>query len=264
MGLKTPIHPLHVEAGAKLVDFSGWEMPIHYGSQIEEHHVVRNDAGVFDVSHMTVVDITGPESRDFLRHLLANDVARLDEPGKALYTAMLNESGGILDDLIVYDTPDGYRLVVNCATREKDLEWMNDKGRNFDCRIEERPTLGILAIQGPNALRRAGELVSPEASELIASLKPFQAGFAGDWFIGKTGYTGEEGLEVILPGDDAVSFWKALCEAGVKPVGLGARDTLRLEAGMNLYGNDMDESVTPLESNMAWSVAFEPEDRSFI
>ena len=264
MGLRTPIYPLHVEAGAKLVDFSGWDMPVHYGSQIEEHHVVRNDVGVFDVSHMTVVDITGAQGEAFLRRLLANDVARLGGPGKALYSAMLNGAGGILDDLIVYSTEDGYRMVVNCATREKDLAWMNEQSAGFDCRIDEQPDLAILAIQGPNAISRVKALSGKDSIALIDSLKPFQAGYSGQWFIGRTGYTGEQGLEIILPSDDAVTFWKRLMAAGVKPVGLGARDTLRLEAGMNLYGNDMDETVTPLESNIAWTVAFDPRDREFV
>lgn len=264
MGLTTPIYPLHVEAGAKLVDFSGWDMPVHYGSQVEEHHFVRNDAGVFDVSHMTVTDITGPDSEPCLRRLLANDVARLTEPGKALYTAMLNEAGGIIDDLIVYRTGEGYRMVVNCATREKDLSWMQTQASGFDCRITEQPELAILAIQGPKSLERVGQLVNEETGQLIDSLKAFEAAFSGDWFIGKTGYTGERGLEIILPADEAVSFWRNLLDAGVKPIGLGARDTLRLEAGLNLYGNDMDETVTPLESNIGWTVAFDPADRWFI
>ncbi|MEX2488300.1 MAG: glycine cleavage system aminomethyltransferase GcvT [Pseudomonadales bacterium] len=264
MGLTTPIYSLHVEAGAKLVDFSGWDMPVHYGSQIEEHHFVRSDAGVFDVSHMTVTDIEGPDCEGYLRRLLANDVARLTEPGKALYTAMLNEEGGILDDLIVYRIPDGYRLVVNCATREKDLNWMRAQAESFDCNIVEKPELAILAVQGPRAMDKVGQVVDKETAKLIDTLKPFEAGHAGDWFLGKTGYTGERGLEIILPGDDAVSLWGKLIDVGVKPIGLGARDTLRLEAGLNLYGSDMDESVTPLESNIGWTVAFEPADRWFI
>lgn len=254
MGLKTPLFEAHVKDGAKMVDFGGWDMPIHYGSQIEEHHAIRRDSGVCDVSHMTVVDVSGSGSQAFLRHLLANDVSKLTVPGKALYSAMLNEDGGILDDLIVYLTDDGYRVVVNCATREKDLAWMVQQSEGFDCAIQERPELAILAIQGPESLEKVKGIVTPERAELIDALKPFVGRFSGDWFIARTGYTGEKGVEIILPNEEAAEFWVALRGAGIKAVGLGARDTLRLEAGMNLYGSDMDESVTPLESNMASTV----------
>jgi len=257
MGQRTPIYTLHVDAGAKMVDFGGWDMPIHYGSQLEEHHMVRQDVGICDVSHMTVIDLRGPQAKAYLQHLLANDVERLEVPGKALYSAMLNETGGVLDDLIVYLDGDGYRIVVNCATLEKDLAWMSQQTSGFDCQLHERPELAILAIQGPNALAKVSAVVSPERADLIAKLKPFIGAWSGEWFIARTGYTGEKGVEIILPGTDAQNLWQALVASGVRPVGLGARDTLRLEAGMNLYGSDMDESVTPLESNMAVTVSFE-------
>ena len=263
MGQRTPIYTLHVDAGAKMVDFGGWDMPIHYGSQLEEHHLVRQDVGICDVSHMTVIDLRGPQAKAYLQYLLANDVARLDVPGKALYSAMLNETGGVLDDLIVYLDGDGYRIVVNCATREKDLAWMNQQASGFDCQLIERPELAILAIQGPNALAKVSAVVSPERVDLISQLKPFVGAWSGEWFIARTGYTGEKSVEIILPGADAQNLWRQLTANGVRPVGLGARDTLRLEAGMNLYGSDMDESVTPLESNMAVTISFE-DDREFL
>src|SRR5690606_1075773 len=150
MGKRTPLYDEHVAAGAKMVDFAGWDMPIHYGSQLEEHHAVRQDMGMFDVSHMTVVDLEGPGVRDFLHHLLANNVDKLQEPGKALYSCMLNEHGGVIDDLIVYFLNDSFfRMVVNSATRDKDLAWINGQGRDFDLTITERPELAMVAVQGP-------------------------------------------------------------------------------------------------------------------
>ncbi|MGQ7816735.1 glycine cleavage system aminomethyltransferase GcvT [Metapseudomonas furukawaii] len=264
MGQRTPLHDQHLALGAKMVDFGGWDMPLHYGSQVEEHHQVRRDCGVFDVSHMTVVDLAGSQAKAWLQTLLANDVARLQAPGKALYSAMLNERGGIIDDLIVYLTESGYRLVVNAATREKDLAWMQAHAQGFDVRLTERSDLAILAIQGPSARARVAELVSTERAALIHELKPFQGLPEGDWFIARTGYTGEDGLELMFPADQAPGFFTELVGAGIAPIGLGARDTLRLEAGMNLYGQDMTEDASPLVSNMAWTIAWEPESRDFI
>lgn len=270
MGHKTALYQSHQEMGGKIVDFGGWDMPLHYGSQVEEHHYVRQDAGMFDVSHMTIVDCTGPDARKFLRYLLSNDVVRLQKQGKALYTTMLNEQGGIIDDLIVYlmtepgSTAEWYRLVVNCATREKDLLWMTDKAVPFDVALIEQPDLSMVAVQGPNAIAKASEVLGESRTKLIAGLEVFQGQEHEGWFIARTGYTGEDGLEIIVPADEVVTFWQKLSEAGVKPCGLAARDTLRLEAGMNLYGNDMTESTTPLESGIGWSVAWEPTDRQFI
>lgn len=264
MGLRTPLYDQHVSAGAKMVDFGGWDMPLHYGSQMEEHHQVRRDLGMFDVSHMTVVDVTGTEARAYLQYLLANDVARLTLAGKALYSGMLNEKGGVIDDLIVYLTSDGYRLVVNASTREKDLAWMNRQAESFAVSVTERSDLAMLAVQGPRAREVAASVVSDSRAALINDLKPFQGLPEGDWFIARTGYTGEDGLEIIVPVTDAAALWDALLAAGCKPCGLGARDTLRLEAGMNLYGSDMDESVSPLAANMGWTIAWEPATREFI
>lgn len=263
MGNRTALYTAHENAGAKIVDFGGWDMPLHYGSQLEEHKVVRASAGMFDVSHMTVVDVVGAQSREYLRYLLANDVDKLQETGKALYSGLLNEQGGVLDDLIVYRMPKDYRLVVNCATREKDLDWMHRQAQGFNVEINERPELAMLAVQGPKAIDLVCE-ACPEHADLIGSLSVFQGLEAGNWMFCRTGYTGEDGLEIMLPESDAAAFWEGLLAAGVAPCGLGARDTLRLEAGMNLYGSDMDEGVTPLQSNMAWTVDFKDESRDFI
>ncbi|HCL75635.1 glycine cleavage system protein T [Stutzerimonas xanthomarina] len=264
MGQRTPLYDQHLALGAKMVDFGGWDMPLHYGSQVEEHHQVRRDCGVFDVSHMTVVDVAGAQAKAYLQRLLANDVARLAQVGKALYSAMLNEQGGVIDDLIVYLTDEGYRLVVNASTRDKDLAWMRTQASGFEVRIDERADLAMLAIQGPQARTRMMDLVTQPRAALIQELKPFQGLAAGDWFIGRTGYTGEDGLEIILPAEQAPDFFSELVGAGISPIGLGARDTLRLEAGLNLYGQDMNEEVSPLAANMGWTIAWEPAERAFV
>ena len=261
---KTPLYDMHVKAGGKMTDFAGWAMPIHYGSQLEEHNQVRGDAGVFDVSHMTIVDVRGADAKSFLRRLLANDVARLDVPGRALYSAMLNQEGGVLDDLIVYRMAFGFRIVSNCSTREKNLTWMQAVADKYQVELHERPDLAILAIHGPAAIERVCEILDPDQAEAVCRLGNFRGTRLDEWFIARTGYTGEKGLEVILPNADSPMFWDKLLLQGVKPVGLGARDTLRLEAGMNLYGNEMDESVSPLAANMDFSIAWEPSERGFI
>ena len=264
MGQRTPLYDLHLALGAKMVDFGGWDMPLHYGSQVEEHHEVRRDCGVFDVSHMTVIDIAGLQAKQWLQHLLANDVERLNTPGRALYSAMLNEQGGVVDDMIVYLMPDGYRLIVNAATRDQDLALMQAQSRGYDVQLQERPELALLAIQGPQARHKVAELVSQARGQLIQQLKPFEGQSCGDWFIARTGYTGEDGLEIVLPADQAPAFFNDLVGAGISPIGLGARDTLRLEAGMNLYGQDIHLSVSPLCANMAWTIAWEPASRKFV
>ena len=265
MGNKTALYTTHQAMGGKLVDFGGWDMPLHYGSQIEEHHKVRQFAGMFDVSHMTVVDVTGVDAKAYLQYLLANDVARLDSLyGKALYSGMLNHEGGVIDDLIVYNLGDWYRVVVNCSTREKDLAWMTQVAATFSVSITERPELAMIAVQGPEAIRIASSLASADQAAVIASLKIFQGLPVDDWFIGRTGYTGEDGLEIMLPNEAVVNLWQSLADAGVAPCGLGARDTLRLEAGMNLYGHEMDEGISPLAANMGWTIAWQPKERDFI
>lgn len=265
MGLKTPLHARHIEAGARIVDFGGWDMPLHYGSQIEEHHAVRKHAGAFDVSHMTIVDILGDQARDFLQKLLANDVGKLALEGKALYTCMLNPAGGVVDDLIVYYLgPARYRLVVNAATREKDLAWIAGQAASYSLDVTERADLAMIAVQGPEARELAAGIVDSAWREGALALKPFSAMDADSLFIARTGYTGEDGFEIVLPAPEAGRFWQELLDAGVTPCGLGARDTLRLEAGMNLYGSDMDETTSPLESGLGWSIAWDPAERNFI
>ncbi len=265
MGLKTPLYSKHVEAGAHIVDFGGWDMPLHYGSQIKEHHAVRKHAGAFDVSHMTVVDLAGGQTTEFLRYLLSNDVAKLRDVGKALYTCMLNPDGGVVDDLIVYFLePTRFRLVVNAATRDKDIAWLTEQAEPFSVDVTERAELAMIAVQGPRAIELASAVIPSDWHDAALALKPFYGLEAGAWFIARTGYTGEDGWEIVMPADDAESAWQALLDAGVVPCGLGARDTLRLEAGMNLYGTDMDGTTSPLESGLGWTIAWQPEDRDFV
>lgn len=265
MGNKTPLYTTHVSQGAKIVDFGGWDMPLHYGSQIEEHHVVRQHAGMFDVSHMTVLDLRGERVQDFLRNLLANDVARLQEPGKAMYSCMLNEDGGVIDDLIVYYQDDQrFRMVVNAATHDKDLAWISRHAAAYGVEVDEPAGLAMIAVQGPEARAKVDALLAPALRDRVAGLKRFFAAWDDDMFVARTGYTGEDGYEIVLPADKVTAFWQALYNAGVRPCGLGCRDTLRLEAGMNLYGTDMDETTSPLESGLGWTIAWEPAERDFI
>ncbi|BDU20225.1 glycine cleavage system aminomethyltransferase GcvT [Dyella sp. GSA-30] len=266
---KTVLNETHRALGARMVDFGGWDMPINYGSQIEEHHAVRQDAGMFDVSHMTVIDLHGDGTRDFLRHLVANNVDKLKVQGKALYTCMLNEHGGVIDDLIVYFFDEAhFRLVVNAATRAKDLAWIQQQAAAFGIEVKERPDFAMIAVQGPQARAKVLGLLHDIDRPRIEKLGKFAAA-AGQGpggmplFVARTGYTGEDGFEIIVPNEHAVALWNALADAGVRPAGLGARDTLRLEAGMNLYGQDMDEDVSPWEANLGWTIALD-EGRDFI
>jgi len=265
MGKHTPLYDKHVVMGAKMVDFGGWDMPLRYGSQIEEHHQVRNDAGMFDVSHMSVVDFTGPDTREFLRKVFANNVDRLTTPGKALYTCMLKDDGYVLDDLIVYFMDENwFRVVFNASTHDKDLAWVQEQAKPYTMEIIEPPNMAMIAVQGPNARAKASAVFDEPMRSEIIELAPFTAVYFGDLFISRTGYTGEDGFEIIMPAAKINDVWRALYGEGVKPIGLGARDSLRLEAGMNLYGSDMDESTSPLESGLGWTVAWEPEGRDFI
>jgi aminomethyltransferase len=248
-----------------MVEFAGWDLPLHYGSQVEEHHAVRRAAGVFDVSHMGVLDLSGPGARGLLERVLANDVGRLERPGQALYTCMLSGSGGVLDDLIAYSLgAGGYRLVVNAGPRARDLAWLRRHARDRDAQVSERRDLAILAVQGPLARECVHRVLAPELVARAAGLQRFESAWAADWFVARTGYTGEDGYELLVPVDQAGKVWERLRAEGVAPVGLGARDTLRLEAGLNLYGADMDETVSPLESGLGWTVAWSPPGRAFI
>lgn len=264
MANRTPLYEQHCSAGAKIVEFAGWDMPLHYGSQLEEHRAVRSGCGIFDISHMGVIDIAGVQGQAFLRYALANDVFPLSA-GKALYSCLLNHDGGILDDLIVYLRPDGsYRMVVNAANRERDLAWLQHQAQGFDAVLTARPELAMIAVQGPTAPAIAASVLPAALREPAAALAPFHAVEDQGWFVSRTGYTGEDGFELMMPAAAAASCWQGLLDAGARPCGLGARDSLRLEAGMNLYGQDMDSTTTPLESNLGWTVAWEPQERDFI
>ena len=275
MGRRTPLYDLHVGLGARMVDFGGWDMPVNYGSQIEEHHAVRQDAGIFDVSHMCVIDARGARVREFFGFVLANDVDKLKQPGKALYSCMLNEAGGVIDDLIVYFLNEGglgesfFRVVVNAGTRDKDLAWMRAIAPGYGVQLQERVDLAMVAVQGPNARTRVISLLPEQHRSSAQALEPFfgksiAMGDGREWFVARTGYTGEDGFEIMLPASEAPEVWNKLNALGVKSAGLGARDTLRLEAAMNLYGNDMDEGQNPLESGLAWTVSFDNPARDFI
>jgi len=265
---KTPLFELHEQAGGKMVDFGGWALPVNYGSQMDEHHAVRTDCGMFDVSHMTVSDVTGAETLNFLEYLLANDINKTsDLDGKALYSCMLNEDGGVIDDLIVYRISDQHcRIVTNASTNEKDMAWMAKQANAFDVSFKERPELALIAVQGPNAIQKGSLALAKLNTEFAATmsdLERFQGVFHEDEFVGRTGYTGEDGVEFIISESLATKLWQNLSDAGVPACGLGARDTLRLESGMSLYGNDLDEHHTPIESGIGWSVALK-DDRKFI
>ena len=265
MGKRTPLYSAHQKAGAHLVDFAGWEMPLHYGSQIEEHRAVREAVGMFDVSHMAVVDVSGSEARKFLRYVLANDVEKLKIPGKALYSCMLNEKGGVVDDLIVYYLAENcYRIVLNAGTRETDIQWLASLAKDFNVTVKGRSELSIIAVQGPGALPLLAPMLAEPLAEKLNALKSFQFFVEQDVMIARTGYTGEDGVEMIVPEDLASALWQDLLNEQVRPCGLGARDTLRLEAGYNLYGADMDESTSPLVSNLAWTISFTDDKRDFV
>lgn len=269
MSNKTVLFDKHVEYKGKIVDFAGWQMPVNYGSQMDEHHQVRNDAGMFDVSHMVIIDLhkvtDAGDIKGLLQRLLANDVAKLSEDGKALYSCMLNPEGGVIDDLIVYYmSDDWYRIVVNAGTAEKDLAWFNQHAGDFGVSVQARDDLAMIAVQGPHAREKAFEVLPVDVVEAATPLKRFFGADCGEWFIGRTGYTGEDGFEIMMPASEAPALWDKLAGVGVKPCGLGARDTLRLEAGMNLYGSDMTEYTSPLISGLGWTIAWQPEDREFI
>lgn len=261
----TPFYSSHLESGGKIVDFGGWALPVNYGSQIKEHETVRTSAGMFDVSHMVITDVHGEDSKAFLRHLISNDVAKLEKQGvgKALYSALLDKDAGVIDDLIVYLMPFGYRIVSNAATEAKDMAWIKQVASNFKVELFSRRDLAMLAVQGPLAIQKVSE-AHPQVAEALATLKPFASFEDNGFFYARTGYTGENGLEIIFPKEQANTLWLTLLDHGVAPCGLGARDTLRLEAGMNLYGHEMDESITPISCNMDWVVDTSDETRDFI
>ena len=265
MILKTALYQQHVDLGAKMVGFHGWSMPLHYGSQLQEHQEVRSNAGLFDVSHMTVIDILGAGGRQFLRLLLTHDIDQLPHIGRALYSCMCNRYGGIIDDLIVYQRgPDNYRLVLNSATKVSDLAWIRQHIQGYAADLQERTDLAMIAIQGPQAIKKTLELLTPMQADKVSTMAPFECVEPDNIFFARTGYTGEDGLEIIAPPECILQLWKKLIQAGIRPCGLAARDTLRIEAGLLLYGQDMDEKTSPLESGLNWTVTWDPQDRDFI
>ncbi len=261
----TALHAAHNALGAKMVDFHGWYMPLHYGSQLQEHQQVRQHTGLFDVSHMTIIDILGSGARSFLRHLLTADMDKLPNTGRALYSCMCNDQGGVIDDLIVYQrTSSLYRIILNSATRTRDLAWIREQVKAYKVDIHERADLAMIAIQGPNAISQSLSVLTTTVADAVSKLEAFAYIELEDLFIARTGYTGEDGLEIIAPPAHIISLWQALINTGIQPCGLAARDTLRIEAGLLLYGQDMDESITPLESSLGWTIAWDPTDRDFI
>lgn len=265
MSRRTDLYDQHIALGANMVDFHGWMLPLHYGSQLAEHKAVREDAGMFDVSHMTVVDLLGAGCRQFLRQLLANDIDKMTHHGRAQYTCMLNHRGGIIDDLIVYSrSSDKYRLVLNAATREEDLAWLQSQSSGSSVGIQERNDFAMIAVQGPHALRYLHAVLNSAQIDAISTLGVFEFVDIDGLFIARTGYTGEDGFEIILPRDHVNAMWQELVAAGITPCGLGARDSLRLEAGLLLSGQDMNMNTTPLESGLSWTIAWEPSDREFV
>lgn len=261
---KTPLHQQHLDAQGQMVDFYGWSLPMSYGSQLEEHHAVRRHAGMFDVSHMAIVEVTGDQAHDFLRYLLANDIAKMKQTGRAQYTLMLNQQGGVLDDLIVFFAEQQrYRLIFNAANAQRNIDWVKQQAHDYDVVVSYLQNLANVAVQGPKACELV-QTLKPELSEQLSNLKPFRFIESQQWWLSRTGYTGEDGLEIMLPAGEVPAFWQSLLTAGVKPCGLGARDTLRIEAGLNLYGQDMDESTLPMESNLDWVVSWKDTERDFI
>lgn len=264
MGLHTPMYDMHLALGAKMINFHGWDMPLHYGSQVEEHHQVRNDCGVFDASHMSSTDISGADAETLLLKVLSNNVGLLTTTGDGHYSAMLNEQGGVIDDLIVFRLEDGFRLINNAFTRDVVQPWLVQQAAGLNVSIRQRDDLAHFAIQGPNSIERLGNVLNSTRVQIIGSLAPYQARCDGDWFFSRTGYTGEDGIEILLPASEAVDFFNELIGSGITPIGLGARDTLRLEAGFTLYGNDMDAEHSPYSANMHHVVAMVPAARQFI
>ena len=264
MGLRTPLYDMHLALGAKMVDFNGWDMPLHYGSQVEEHHHVRNECGVFDISHMSIFDIQGDQAQAFLQHLLSNDVALLGTTGRVQHSLLLNDQGGVIDDALVFRTDNGYRLVSNAITRERVQNWLEQHALAFTCTVIWRNDLCLFSIQGPLARERLASILSSTRANLIQNLQHHEAAADGDWLISCTGYTGEDGIEIMLPAQQAIDFINELVGAGITPIGIGARDTLRLEAGFNLYGLDVNEQVSPLTANMDELICWQPESRNFI
>src|SRR3954462_1686049 len=258
---RTPLHDRHVAAGAKMVPFAGWEMPVQYAGIKDEHLTVRSSAGVFDVSHMGEIETTGPDAEAFLQRILSNDVSKIAEGG-AQYSVLCKEDGGVLDDLFSYRLgPERFLTVTNASNHDKDLAWFRKQAEAFDVTLHDRlDDLAMLAVQGPEARGIVASLTEQELPKRFRTATMTVAG-APDVLVCGTGYTGEDGVELILRAEDAASVWDAVTAAGASPAGLGARDTLRLEVCFHLYGNDLMESRGPIEARLGWCCK---EDTGFI
>jgi aminomethyltransferase len=248
---RTPLHDRHVALGARMVPFAGWEMPVQYEGVIEEHRAVRTDAGVFDVSHMGEVEVEGPLAQELLQGLLSNDLGRI-EIGEAQYTLLTNERGGIVDDLIVYRLEEHrFLLVVNAANRHADVEWLKAREiRGSDVR-DVSDEYALLAVQGPHAIERLGLPPAPAFTFAEGAVDGV------DVMVNRTGYTGEDGCELLCASEDAVPLWDAVLARGVVPCGLGARDTLRLEVCYPLHGNDIGPDTSPISAGLGWTSALD-------
>ena len=249
---RTPLHDRHVAAGARLVPFAGWEMPVQYKGIREEHTAVRERVGVFDVSHMGEIETTGPQALELLQRLLSNDVSRIPEGG-AQYSVLLNEHGGVLDDLFTYRLgPDRFLTVTNAANHPSDLAWFERHARGYDATVTDRiDDYAMLAVQGPKARALMAGLTEGELPKRFATADRTVAGVEHVLVCG-TGYTGEDGVELLIAPEHATAVWDAVTQAGAEPAGLGARDTLRLEACYHLYGNDLSEDRGPIEAGLGW------------
>lgn len=263
MGLHTPLYEQHLALGAEMAEINGWELPLHFGSQVEEHLQVRKDCGMFDASFMTVIDVVGKQAKEYLQYLLANDVNLLKQD-KVLYSVMLNNNAGILGDILVYLTKEGYRLIFNAGIPKQIISWMELHKNKLEVTLSVRSDTAVLAIQGPEAINKLLKQLHKQYADQLVQLAPLHSCFIGDWFVSRTGYTGEDGVEIVLPKSEATQLWLSLIGAGIMPIGMRARDTLRLEAGYSQYGLDMDENVSPLSCNMDWTIAWEPGERQFI
>ena len=260
MTKKTFLHDEQVKLGAKMIEFAGWMMPVSYSSIIDEHNTVRENIGLFDVSHMGEVYVSGPDSLDFLNKLVPQDVSRLTA-SKAIYCQLLNKTGGIIDDLIIYKLEnEKYLLIVNASRIDEDLNWMVRNSLGFNVTIENQShNYSLLAIQGPKAADLMDKMgLKKENQPEFFSIKRAEL-YNINLFVSRTGYTGEDGFEIMVRNEFSQFLWNHIIDAGkefgLKPIGLGARDTLRLEAALHLYGNDMDEDTTPIEANLTWSVS---------
>jgi aminomethyltransferase len=257
---RTPLYDRHVAAGARLVPFAGWAMPVQYVGIREEHVAVRQGVGVFDVSHMGEVETTGPDAEAFLQRVLSNDVSKIAIDG-AQYSVLCRENGGVLDDLFTYRHGSGFLTVTNASNHERDLAWMRRQARGYDVRVHDRLNdFAMLAVQGPQARDLVARLADAELPDRFRTARMQLAGAPGVLVCG-TGYTGEDGVELLIAPGYATTVWDALMEAGASPAGLGARDTLRLEVCFHLYGNDLMEERGPIEAGLGWCCK---EDTGFI